>query len=334
MDTNVADENTASPADRAGETRTDAPARRPWLRTTLRVAGVLVTIAVVAALAGVARRDGPAALAAWRSAHVRWSWIVLACACALAGQMVFVHGWRRMLTDCGQRVPYWQALRIYLVSGLGRYLPGGKAWQMGIVAMMAAERGFHAGTLAATSLLQGMVGVIVGALLLFATGGAAVGLPPAWIGAPVVGLVGLLLAPALLEQLPRLRSAAVARWPSVDNITAATMWALIWTGAASWLGWGLGLYALARGLLGDPGASIGLYVAAWIGPFIAGLLAVVTPAGLGVRDAAMTAILTGAGVNAGGGVMLVVIARVWGTLLEVLPAAVLLLLRRRARRPR
>ena len=307
-------------------------AHRPRLRTAVRVAGALLTVAVIVALAGVVRRDGPAALAAWRSARVRWHWVAIACAGALAGQVVYTRGWQRLLTDCGVRIPFSQTLRIYLVSGLGRYLPGGKAWQMGIVGVMAAERGLHAGTLAATSLVQGIVGVIVGALLLFATGGAAMGLRAPWIALPIAGLAGLVLAPAILRQFPRARSAIVDRWPSVAALTGGTMWSLIWTAGASWLGWGLGLYALARAVLDEPGSAVGLYVAAWIGPFIAGLLAVVAPAGIGVRDAAMTALLTTAGVSPGGSVLLAVIARVWGTVVEVAPAVVALLLRRRPRR--
>ena len=102
-----------------------------------------------------------------------------------------------------------------------------------------------------------------------------------------------------------------------------------WTSAASWLAWGLGLYALARGLLPTPGTSVWTYVAAWIGPFIAGVMAVVAPAGLGVRDAAMKATLDAAGVNPGGVVVVVVVARLWVTVLEVVPALTMLAIRRR-----
>src|SRR6478735_8061448 len=105
----------------------------------LHAVAALLTIAVVIALVGVARRDGPAALAAWRSAHIRWAWIAAASGLALLGQVVFSLGWRRFLADCGVALTPWQALRMYLASNLGRYLPGGKAWQMSIVGVMASE---------------------------------------------------------------------------------------------------------------------------------------------------------------------------------------------------
>ena len=73
---------------------------------------------------------------------------------------------------------------------------------------------------------------------------------------------------------------------------------------------------------------LGAYIAAWIGPFLAGIIAIVAPAGLGVRDAAMTGMLHAAGVSPGDTVIVVVIARAWATLLDVVPAIIVLLLQR------
>ncbi len=302
------------------------------LRRILRWTAVALSALVILALVRALRRDGPAALEAWRAADIRWAWVTLASACGLAGQTIFVVGWRRLLTDCGISVSLWQAARMFLVSNLGRYLPGGKAWQMGIVGVMAAENELPAATVAATSLFQGLVGVAVGAILLLATGGAALGVAAAWFALPIAGIAGLLAAPAALTLLPRTRAAIVRRLPSVESVTTGTMWALVWTAAVSWIAWGTALYALALGLLPAAGASLAAYVAAWIGPFLAGLIAVVTPAGLGVRDEVMRALLDGAGVNPSGAVVLVVVARVWTTVLEVAPAVAVLALRQRRAR--
>jgi len=305
------------------------PSRRTLL---LRVVATLLTIAIVIALVGVGRRDGPAALAAWRAAHIRWGWIAAASAVALVGQVVFSLGWRRFLADCGVSLTVWQALRMYLASNLGRYLPGGKAWQMSIVGVMAAEGGWPAATLAGTSLLQGTIGVVTGALLLLVTGAEAMGLRTAWLIVPAIGLVCVLAAPALLRQFPHIRETAVNKWPPLDSINARTMWALVWTSGVSWLCWGVGLYALAHGLLDQPGTSLGAYIAAWIGPFIAGLVAIVAPAGLGVRDTMMGVMLAAAGVSPGDRLIVVVVARIWGTVLEVVPAGIVLLIHRHTRR--
>ena len=312
---------------------TAVTSRRPLLKNVLRVVAGLLILAVMYVLFGIVQRDGPAAMAAWRGVSVRWSWVILASACAILGQLVFVYGWIRLLVDCGVALPPWPATRMFFASNLGRYLPGGKAWQMGIVGVMAAEIGLPSTTLAATSLLMGIVGIGVGMLVLIVAGGAAIGVSRQWVVIPLLGVACLLAAPQFLRLWPRVHAFVLGKWPHMATITNAGMWASVWTATVNWLLWGLALYLLARGLIGDPGASLSTYVAAWAGPFIAGLVAVFAPAGVGVRDSAMTAVLRAGGLGAGNTLVVVVIARVWGTVLEVVPAT-LVLLARRTRSPK
>jgi uncharacterized membrane protein YbhN (UPF0104 family) len=306
-----------------------ANAPRAGGRLALHAVAVVLSALVIVALVRVFRRDGPAALEAWRAADVQWAWVTTATLCALAGHAIYVVGWQRLLRDLDIPITFWQAARYFLVSNLGRYLPGGKAWQMGIVGVMAAENQQPAGVVAATSLLQGIIGVAVGAIMLFATGGAALGVAPVWFAFPLAGVAGLVVAPALLRAFPRVSALVVKRLPGIASVSAWTMWALVWTSVASWIGWGVALYALGISLLGEPGASLVTYISAWIGPFLAGLIAIVTPAGLGVRDGAMQGMLGAAGVPASSALVLVVVTRVWVTLVEVVPAIAVLALRRR-----
>lgn len=98
------------------------------LRLVLRAVATLLAIAVVAVLIHTLRRDGPGALAVWRAAHVRWAFVGLAIGCGFAGHGTYLLGWRRLLRDADIPVPLWALTKIFLVSNLGRYLPGGKAW--------------------------------------------------------------------------------------------------------------------------------------------------------------------------------------------------------------
>jgi len=285
---------------------------------------------MIVVLGRALRRDGPAALDAWRAAHVRWPWVTFAVACALTGHAIYVVGWRRLLTDSGIRAPFWTLARLFLVSNLGRYLPAGKAWQMAIVAMMAAEQQLPSAILAASSLFQGVVGTGVGAIVAFAAGGTTIGLSAAWLILPLAAVAGLLVAPAVIRSLPRLHEAIKRHMPGIESVTARTMWALIWTSAMSWILWGVALSGLASALLPAPGASIIAYIAAWTGSFLAGLIAVVSPAGLGAREGVMQAVLTQAGMKPGDVLVLVVVTRAWVTVLDILPAAIILMLRRRS----
>ena len=298
----------------------------------LRIAAAIVTVAMIAMLLRSLRRDGPAALAVWRTVDVGWPWVALAIVCALTGHAIYVLGWRRILADLGIPVSLWGLARMFLVSNLGRYLPGGKAWQMAIVAVMATEQALPPTMVAASSLFQGVVGMGVGAVVLFATGGAIIGLPSWWLVLPVAGIAVLLSLPALVRSLPRLHALAARHVHGIESITIRTMWALVWTSATSWILWGIALYALARGLLPNPGTSVNAYIAAWTGSFLAGLIAVVSPAGLGAREEMMQAVLTRAGMIAGDALVVVIVARVWVTLLDLVPALAVLAWRRK--RPR
>lgn len=286
---------------------------------------------MIAVLTHVLQRDGPAAVNAWRAAHVRWAWVTFAVACALAGHAIYVVGWRRLLSDSGLPAPFWTLARLFLVSNLGRYLPGGKAWQMAIVAMMAAEQQLPSAMVAASSLFQGIVGVGIGAIVIFAAGGTTIGLSPAWLVLPVAAVLGLLVAPGVIRSLPRFHAVIEQHLPGIDFIGAATMWALIWTSTVSWLLWGIALFGLANALLPAPVASITACVAAWTGSFLAGLLALVSPAGLGARESVMQAVLTRTGMRAADVLVLVVVARAWVTVLDIVPAVIILLLRRQSR---
>ena len=297
------------------------------LRVIAAALSVLITIALVLAI----RRDGPAALDAWRAADVRWTWVTISIACALGGHAALAVGWRRLLTDTGIPITLLQTARLLLVSNFGRYLPAAKAWQMGIIGIIAAENNLPAGRIVVSSLFHGLVGVVVGAILLFGTGGAVLGIHPGWLAVPISGVAGLLAAPAVLNSLPRLRNIIVQRLPSLESVTVGTMWALAWTCAFSWVAWGVGLYALALGLLPQAGASVAAYIAAWIGPFLAGVASIVAPGGLGVREEVMRTMLVASGTSASGAIVVVLVARVWATALEVVPAVVFLALRQRQR---
>jgi uncharacterized membrane protein YbhN (UPF0104 family) len=300
----------------------------------VRIIAVLLTAFVVVALVRVLRQDGPAALEAWRAATVSWPWIALGTMYGFIGHAIYVFGWRRLLIDLGVRAPLWDLVRMFLVSNLGRYLPGGKAWQMGIIGVMSAEAELPAALIAGTSLLQGTVGVAVGAVVLLATGGAALGVSPMWYALPVAGVLGIILLPAILRLWTPLWNATSARVPGIESVTAGTMWTLVWTCAGSWIAWGFALHGLAHGLLPDPAGSIATYIAAWTGPFLAGLIAFMIPAGLGVRDGVLQKMLVGAGVATSSAMVLVVVHRVWITAVDVIPAVIVLAIRRRRGQPR
>ncbi|MBK8247514.1 MAG: flippase-like domain-containing protein [Gemmatimonadetes bacterium] len=290
---------------------------------------MVVSVAAVAFIARALRRDGPAALEAWRAASVQWRWIAVALACAFSGHAWYVLGWQRLLRDLGVRASFVALARLFLVSNLGRYLPGGKAWQMAIIAAMATDSGLPPARVAASSLGQGVVGMGVGVLVLVAAGGSALGVSPVLLAFSLAGVVALLLGPASVRALPQLAAGIERRVPGITTVTARTMWTLLWTATASWLLWGVALYALGRAVLPLAGLSLVTSVTAWTGSFLAGLLLVIAPAGLGAREGVMQAVLARAVLPASDILVVVVLARVGVTLLDLIPALLVLAWRRR-----
>ena len=306
------------------------PIPRVSARSAIRAAAALLTIAMIAVVIRAFRRDGPGALQAWRASHIQWTWLCASIIAPFVGHAIYVYGWRRLLRDADVHASYWHLARIFLVSNLGRYLPAGKAWQMAIVGMMAAESDLPPALLAASSLFQGIIGVGVGLLVLFATAGSVLDIHTIWFVLAIVGVVVLLFLPRLVRAIPRAHELIVHRVPGFDSVTAATMWTLVWTTAASWIFWGVALDALARALLPTVTASVSAFIAAWTASFLTGLLAVVAPAGLGAREEAMRAVLLAARMSAADVLIIAVVARVWATVIDVIPAALVLLIRRRS----
>lgn len=202
--------------------------------------------------------------------------------------------WRRVLADLGHRLSVRDAAAFYGISQLGKYIPGG-VWNIAAAATMAHRyrvTGAHAAAAttisiivaASSALSAGIVGFLVAPAPLFAEWGWVM-----WFGVPFVAL----LVPPVMNRLIALagrvlgRSTADAR-VSMRGLGIATLWAL-----AQWVPAGASVAALAIGL-GAPATPvtvlqcIGGYALAWV----AGLVVVVAPAGLGVREAVLALTFT------------------------------------------
>ena len=299
----------------------------PRIRLLLRIAVIIFAAAVAVHLVRTLREHGDDALELWRGSSIRYGWIAAAVGAALAGHGFTVVGWRRLLRDCSVDTSFMQVTRLFLISNLGRYLPGGKAWQLGAVAALAKEGGLPVAIVTATSLLQGIVGLAVGALLLLALGASLIGMSTLWLLPVAMAVLGIVASPRLLREIPRMRALVLLRVPVAEHVDSRTMWAVTWTAAAGWVAWGIGLYCLARGFGFGADASVIRYVAAWIGPFLGGLIFFMTPAGLGAREDLMINMLRAEN-SAAMATLVTVIARIWNTILDVVPAAIVLLVHR------
>jgi uncharacterized membrane protein YbhN (UPF0104 family) len=145
--------------------------------------------------------------------------------------------------------------------------------------------------------------------------------------AAIVGAVACLLALAVMPiGLPlgeRMLRRVTGRDVAFPRLAARTFLTAVVGTSLGWLLLGTGFHLLGRGL-GVVDLTVSTSVAVFVGSYLAGFLALFSPGGLGVRETTMQKLLEASGATSGDALVLVVASRVWLTLLEVLPALVLL----------
>jgi uncharacterized membrane protein YbhN (UPF0104 family) len=319
--------------------RPPSPARR-WLPLVLTVGLVVVAYrALGGRLEDVLELDrgfadpqtGPLALAS----------ALLLIAYGLAARM-----WGWMLRDVGGTDPGTRAsIQLLLAANLGRYVPG-KIWQLAGLAVLARRRGLPAVAAAGSSLLvQGftLVATLVWALPILpfgigdalrgvtdvpgAAGGGAAGAGAAGgATSALVPLMGVLVGGLILASLPPVTHRGIRLLYRLGRQPVAEAPTPGWSFGTRWLGKNLvlwGIYGLAFALfVHGLGFAVAILptMAAFAASYLLGNLVVAAPAGLGVREVALASLLLPA---LGAAAMPVaILARLWMTVLEVVPAVV------------
>jgi uncharacterized membrane protein YbhN (UPF0104 family) len=258
--------------------------------------------------------------------------LLLAFGTALAGLWCTALAWRRLLTGLGHRLPVREAATIFFTSQLGKYVPG-SVWPYLAQARLGAQRGVPASRAAQAGLTF---------VLLHLLTGAVVGVPRLLLGTGLDPRFtwALLLVPAVLLLVhPRVTvtlTAFVGRVTRVQVQPSAASWGTLARAAAwllgAWVLYGLSLAALVAPL--EPLTRTLLvqltsaYALAWSVGFVgAAAVVVAAPAGLGFREVALLATLTGL-VADGPAALVVLLSRVVMTLADVLWAAVVAVLSR------
>jgi uncharacterized membrane protein YbhN (UPF0104 family) len=201
--------------------------------------------------------------------------------------------WRSALADLGSRLSLGDACRIMFVGQLGKYVPG-SVWPVLGQMELGAQRGVPRGRSAVSLVVTAAVMVCTGGLVAAVTLAVAAPESPVryvWILLAVpVGVI--LLSPPVLNRLLRLtlrilRRPWIEQGVSLEGLTLAACW-----GVLCWVLYGAMTYVLMARLAGNSLdvalVSIGAFALAWV----AGYLAVFAPAGAGVREAVMLAVLS------------------------------------------
>jgi hypothetical protein len=142
----------------------------------------------------------------------------------------------------------------------------------------------------------------------------------------------LLLLPSVMPWLLGLVQRTTGRQLGLAVLPRSAIYVSLVGNLVAWTMYGLAFQYFVHGILGHGAGSIADYVAVWSAAYVIGYLALLLPAGVGVREGALVSGLTMLHLAAFGPATVVAIsARLWLTVLEILPALIYLA---RGTRPR
>ena len=300
---------------------------------------LLAAIVIGFAVREVARqwRDIAPAL---RGLHLEWASVLASGVLVVVTYLLLIEAWRTTLRVWSESLPFAVAARIWFVSNLGKYVPG-KVWQIAAMGAMAQRGGVSATAAIGSSLVVNLVSVIAGFAVIAVTAGgriaSAVGTGASAPGSrtaeitvlviAVAGAAALLLAPVVVPRLALLAARVTGRAISVPRVPPRAIWVAAGATTMSWLLYGIAFALFARGV--SPGATgnASSYIAVYTGSYLAGYLALFAPGGVGVREAVLVLAMPRFQLaSAADAAVIAITSRLWLTVLEIVPA--LLLMRR------
>ena len=255
--------------------------------------------------------------------------LLLAVLAVWAMYALLIQAWRTMLAAWGGELPLGTAARIWTVSSLGKYLPG-KLWAIAGMAVMARRAGIAPWAAAGSAVILQALAIGTGAAITGMFGSQALAAHYPWVRVllPLLALasalgVTLLLWPRFVRRLLRVaRVDAPATVPGPAVVAAGAVANLV-----AWCGYGAAFWLLGHGLLELPGLTIGRAITAFAASYVAGLLFLPAPGGIGVRESVILLMLGGP-LGAPAASALAVASRLLLTLTELGAAAPFLILNR------
>ncbi|PZF67319.1 UPF0104 family protein [Curtobacterium sp. MCPF17_047] len=310
-------------------TEPQQPAGRSRTKTIVRVVGLVV--ALVLCVAFLVPRAGDIV-----DAFGRQDPLTLVGAFVTGGAATYVTflSWRALMSGAGHRIPLGAAQRVFFLSQIGKYIPG-SVWPIVAQADLGREHRVPAARSVAVGMLTLLISCGAGVSI------AAVTIPFVqpdafsryWFVVLLVPVVLAALHPAVLRFGLRLASKVTRRdLGTLEISTGAVVRAFGWA-LLAWVVFGLHIVLVLVPLghvdLRVTTLTVGAYALAWL----VGFLVFFLPAGLGGREAVLTALLTaGVPLGASAAVSVAVTSRVLLTVVDLVFAGAAVLGERRRRR--
>jgi uncharacterized membrane protein YbhN (UPF0104 family) len=214
-------------------------------------------------------------------------WLVLAVTLVWVAYAILVEGWRRVVLSMRQQLSYREAVRVCMVSNLGKYLPG-KVWAIAGAAWLAGRAGVDAGVAVASALILQALALASGLVMVAALAPQAIlslgtGARVALIVVALMAL-GALMAFIVPGLLTRVRPWLPAALRGLAPVAPQAMLVGFTANLVAWGLYGLAFLALAQGLVPAPAMGWTESTAVFATSYLVGLIAALAPGGLGPRE--------------------------------------------------
>lgn len=241
--------------------------------------------------------------------------------CTVMGGMIPI--WRVILRGMGYDLTMGKAWRIWFISNLGRYVPG-KVWQVTGMIYMCEKEGIPKRVTAVSVILAQALSTLSAAglfgLYIVLEGRR---IDPVWTysigGLLIAG--GIAVHPWVLERALNFTLRLLRRDPIRIEFKFGQLLYITGLYTLSWCGYGLALYVFISSLASVSMNLIWALIPIHAMAYTAGLLALLAPGGLGVREGALTFFLS-AHLPFALATLSALLSRVWFTAAEILCLAV------------
>jgi hypothetical protein len=211
----------------------------------------------------------------------------------LATYAMLIAAWRAVLLGWGERLRFRDAARIWCLSNLARYVPG-RVWQIAGMAVLAQRAGVSPWAAAGSAVVVQLLAIATGALV-------TVAFAPDFGHPLLIGAAGVLTAagtvalalPGTAALAGRLLGAVAGRSIELRAVRSGPLLLSAAITAAAWAGYGLALVFAVDGLVGAQDLDARTATGVFTGSYLAGLINVFTPSGLGTRELLLVHWLTG-----------------------------------------
>ncbi|SEJ65764.1 lysylphosphatidylglycerol synthase transmembrane domain-containing protein [Demequina mangrovi] len=219
-----------------------------------------------------------------------WGAIVGALAACVLALGVNAMSWRAVMRAIGLTATVPEALRVFLLSQVGKYVPG-SVWPVLAQAEFARDHGVSRPRAMTGSIVAMVVGVVTSAIV--GAVGLVLAVPDAlatyWWVLVVAAALAALLVPAVLARVVALAFRVTRRDEEPARIGGRALLASAAWSALMWVVLGVHAWLLLRELA--PGAGLVIATGAFAFAWLVGFLVVVAPAGAGAREAALALVL-------------------------------------------